>query len=118
RKPTAEPQPVFNEIVQRMEELADGGQQPMAEEWEQLCVFVRDRYPSLLRTLEKQSLSRSEMQMCLLSAVDMRQKQVATLLGISPQNLRNQRLRLLARITGQNCDSVADFMVWIDALRG
>ena len=118
KKPTAEPQPVFNEIVQRMEELADGGQQPTAEEWEQLCVFVRDRYPSLLRTLEKQSLSRSEMQMCLLSAVDMRQKQVATLLGISPQNLRNQRLRLLARIKGQNCDSVADFTVWIDALRG
>ena len=117
KKPTAEPQPVFNEIVQRMEELADGGQQPTAEEWEQLCVFVRDRYPSLLRTLEKQSLSRSEMQMCLLSAVDMRQKQVATLLGISPQNLRNQRLRLLARIKGQNCDSVADFTVWIDALR-
>ena len=81
-------------------------------------VFVRDRYPSLLRTLEKQSLSRSEMQMYLLSAVDMRQKQVATLLGISPQNLRNQRLRLLARIKGQNCDSVADFTVWIDALRG
>ena len=118
KKPTAEPQPVFNEIVQHMEELADGGQQPTAEEWEQLCVFVRDRYPSLLRTLEKQSLSRSEMQMCLLSAVDMRQKQVATLLGISPQNLRNQRLRLLARITGQNCDSVADFMAWLDELRG
>ena len=118
RKPTAEPQPVFNEIVQRMEELADGGQQPTAEEWEQLCVFVRDRYPSLLRTLEKQSLSRSEMQMCLLSAVDMRQKQVATLLGISPQNLRNQRLRFLARIKGQNCDSVADFMAWLDEFRG
>lgn len=118
KKPTAEPQPVFNEIVQHMEELADGGQQPTAEEWEQLCVFVRDRYPSLLRTLEKQNLSRSEMQMCLLSAVDMRQKQVATLLGISPQNLRNQRLRLLARIKGQNCDSVADFMAWLDELRG
>ena len=118
KKPTAEPQPVFNEIVQRMEELADGGQQPTAEEWEQLHAFVRDRFPALLRTLEKQSLSRSEMQMCLLSAVDMRQKQVATLLGISPQNLRNQRLRLLARITGQNCDSVADFMVWIDNFRG
>ena len=118
KKPTAEPQPVFNEIVQRMEELADGGQQPMAEEWEQLCVFVRDRYPSLLRTLEKQSLSRSEMQMCLLSAIDMRQKQVATLLGISPQNLRNQRLRLLARIKGQNCDSVADFTTWLDEFRG
>ena len=118
KKPTAEPQPVFNEIVQRMEELADGGQQPTAEEWEQLHAFVRDRFPALLRTLEKQSLSRSEMQMCLLSAVDMRQKQVATLLGISPQNLRNQRLRLLARITGQNCDSVADFMVWIDDFRG
>ena len=118
KKPTAEPQPVFNEIVQRMEELADGGQQPTAEEWEQLHAFVRDRFPALLRTLEKQSLSRSEMQMCLLSAVDMRQKQVATLLGISPQNLRNQRLRLLARITGQICDSVADFMVWIDDFRG
>lgn len=118
RKPTAEPQPVFNEIVQRMEELADGGQQPTAEEWEQLCAFVRNRYPTLLRTLEKQSLSRSEMQICLLSAIDMRQKQVATLLGISPQNLRNQRLRLLARIKGQNCDSVADFMAWLDELRG
>ena len=118
KKPTAEPQPVFNEIVQHMEELADGGQQPTAEEWEQLCVFVRDRYPSLLHTLEKQNLSRSEMQMCLLSAVELRQKQVATLLNISPQNLRNQRLRLLARIKGQNCDSVADFMAWLDELRG
>ncbi len=118
RKPTAEPQPVFNEIVQRMEELADGGQQPTAEEWEQLCVFVRDRYPSLLRTLEKQSLSRSEMQMCLLSAVDMRQKQVATLLGISPQNLRNQRLRLLSRIKGQPCESVSDFIAWLKEFQG
>ena len=117
KKPTAEPQPVFNEIVQRMEELADGGQQPSAGEWEQLHAFVRDRYPTLLRTLEKQNLSRSEMQMCLLSAVDMRQKQVATLLSISPQNLRNQRLRLLSRIKGQPCDSVADFTTWLADFR-
>lgn len=126
RKPTAEQQPmpmpelqpIFHEIVQRMEQLADGGQQPAAEEWEQLHVFVRDRYPHLVQTLEKQSLTRSEMQMCLLSAVDLRQKQVATLLGISPQNLRNQRLRLLARMGGQPCESVADFTAWIEELRG
>ncbi len=117
KKPAEEPQPVFNEIVQHMEHLADGAQQPSAEEWEQLHAFVRNRYPALLRTLEKQSLSRSEMQMCLLSAVDLRQKQVATLLGISPQNLRNQRLRLLARITGQPCESVSDFMTWLDEFR-
>lgn len=112
-KPMAEPKPVFNEIVQRMEQLADSGQQPSAEEWEQLHAFVRDRYPLLLRKLEKQNLSRSEMQMCLLSAVDMRQKQVATLLNISPQNLRNQRLRLLSRIKGQPCESVSDFTDWL-----
>ena len=108
-KPMAEPQPIFNEIISRMEQLADGGQQPSAEEWEQLHAFVRDRYPLLLRKLEKQNLSRSEMQMCLLSAVELRQKQVATLLNISPQNLRNQRLRLLSRIKGQPCESVSDF---------
>lgn len=112
-KPMAEPQPIFNEIISRMEQLADGGQQPSAEEWEQLHAFVRDRYPLLLRNLEKQNLSRSEMQMCLLSAVDMRQKQVATLLNISPQNLRNQRLRLLSRINGQPCESVSDFIAWL-----
>jgi DNA-binding CsgD family transcriptional regulator/tetratricopeptide (TPR) repeat protein len=116
--PMPEPQPIFHEIVQRMEQLADGGQQPAAEEWEQLHVFVRDRYPHLVQTLEKQSLTRSETQMCLLSAVDLRQKQVATLLGISPQNLRNQRLRLLARMGGQPCESVADFTAWIEELRG
>ena len=114
----AEPQPIFNEIISRMEQLADGGQQPSAEEWEQLHAFVRDRYPLLLRKLEKQNLSRCEIQMCLLSAVELRQKQVATLLNISPQNLRNQRLRFLARIKGQNCDSVADFMAWLDEFRG
>jgi len=112
-KPMAEPQPIFNEIISRMEQLADGGQQPSAEEWEQLHAFVRDRYPLLLRKLEKQNLSRSEMQMCLLSAVDMRQKQVATLLNISPQNLRNQRLRLLSRIKGHPCESVSDFTDWL-----
>ena len=112
-KPMAEPQPIFNEIISRMEQLADGGQQPSAEEWEQLHAFVRDRYPLLLRKLEKQNLSRCEMQMCLLSAVDMRQKQVATLLNISPQNLRNQRLRLLSRIKGQPCESVSDFIAWL-----
>lgn len=118
KKPAAEPQPVFNEIVQRMEQLADSGQQPSAEEWEQLHAFVRDRYPLLLRKLEKQNLSRSEMQMFLLSAVDMRQKQVATLLNISPQNLRNQRLRLLSRIKGQPCDSVSDFTDWLREFQG
>ena len=118
RKPVAEPQPIFNEIISRMEQLADGGQQPSAEEWEQLHAFVRDRYPLLLRKLEKQNLSRSEIQMCLLSAVDMRQKQVATLLNISPQNLRNQRLRLLSRIKGQPCDSVSDFTDWLREFQG
>ena len=115
--PMPEPQLIFHEIVQRMEQLADGGQQPAAEEWEQLHVFVRDRYPHLVQTLEKQSLTRSEMQMCLLSAIDMRQKQVATLLGISPQNLRNQRLRLLSRIKGQPCVSISDFAAWIESCR-
>ena len=117
-KPMAEPQPIFNEIISRMEQLADGGQQPSAEEWEQLHTFVRDRYPLLLRKLEKQNLSRSEMQMCLLSAVELRQKQVATLLNISPQNLRNQRLRLLSRIKGQPCDSVSDFTDWLRGVQG
>ena len=118
KKPAAEPKPVFNEIVQRMEQLADSGQQPSAEEWEQLHIFVRDRYPTLLRKLEKQNLSRSEMQMCLLSAVELRQKQVATLLNISPQNLRNQRLRLLSRIKGQPCESVSDFTDWLREFQG
>jgi len=59
----------------------------------------------------------AEMQMCLLSAIDMRQKQVATLLGISPQNLRNQRLRLLSRIKGQPCVSISDFAAWIESCR-
>ena len=117
-KPMAEPQPIFNEIISRMEQLADGGQQPSAEEWEQLHAFVRDRYPTLLRKLDKQNLSRSEMQMCLLSAVDMRQKQVATLLNISPQTLRNQRLRLLSRIKGQPCESVSDFTDWLRGVQG
>ena len=118
RKPKDEPQPIFNEIISRMEQLADSGQQPSAEEWEQLHAFVRDRYPLLLRKLEKQNLTRSEIQMCLLSAVDMRQKQVATLLNISPQNLRNQRLRLLNRIKGQPCDSVSDFISWLKEFQG
>ena len=117
-KPMAEPQPIFNEIISRMEQLADSGQQPSAEEWEQLHAFVRDRYPTLLRKLEMQNLSRSEMQMCLLSAVDIRQKQVATLLNISPQNLRNQRLRLLSRIKGQPCESVSDFTDWLREFQG
>lgn len=118
RKPMAEPVAVFNEVVQRMEKLSDHGQQPAAEEWEQLHVFVRDRYPHLVQSLAGQSLTRSEMQMCLLSAVDLRQKQVASLLGISPQNLRNQRLRLLARLDVQPCESVADFTAWIQKIRG
>jgi DNA-binding CsgD family transcriptional regulator len=80
-------------------------------------MLVQERHPRLIKELQQMNLSRSELQMCLLSAIDLRQKQVATLLGISPQNLRNQRLRLLARITGRQADSVADFNEWIEGMK-
>ena len=108
---------VFVEIVQEMEQLADGGGQPSAEQWEQLRCLVQERHPRLMKELQQMDLSRSELQMCMLSAIDLRQKQVATLLDISPQNLRNQRLRLLARITGRQTDSVADFTEWIEGMK-
>ena len=115
-EPTIKPEPVFNEIVQRMEQLADNGQQPAAEEWEQLRIFVQSSHPTLLKALEKANLTRSELCMCLLSAVGLRQKQVSTLLDISPQNLRNQRLRLLARM-GMKSESVQDFTLWMEGLK-
>lgn len=115
RRPEAEA-PVFTEIVQRMEQLSDVGQQPSADEWESLRQLVQERHPALMKALQRADLSRSEMQMCLLSAVDLRQKQVATLLGISPQNLRNQRLRLLSR-SGLSSDSVQDFTRWMESLK-
>ena len=115
-KPASAPK-VFVEIVQEMEQLADGGGQPTAEHWESLRMLVQERHPRLIKELQQMNLSRSELQMCLLSAIDLRQKQVATLLGISPQNLRNQRLRLLARITGRQADSVADFNEWIEEMK-
>ena len=115
-KPASAPM-VFVEIVQEMEQLADGGGQPTAEHWESLRMLVQERHPRLIKELQQMNLSRSELQMCLLSAIDLRQKQVATLLGISPQNLRNQRLRLLARITGRQADSVADFNEWIEGMK-
>lgn len=108
---------VFVGIVQKIEQLADGGGQPSAELWESLRLLVQERHPRLMKELQQMDLSRSELQMCLLSAISLRQKQVATLLGISPQNLRNQRLRLLARITGRQTDSVADFAEWIEGMK-
>ena len=115
---SAKEQPaVFVEIVQRMEELADKGKEPTAQEWESLRLFIQERYPTFMNHLVHNELSRSELQMCLLSAVGLRQKQVATLLGISPQNLRNQRLRLLARVGDKSTDSVQEFFLWIEKLK-
>ena len=118
RKPSVtEPRAVFVESVQRMEQLADMGKEPTAEEWESLRRFVQSRHPAFLKRLKQLDLSRSELQMCLLSIVNLRQKQVATLLGISPQNLRNQRLRLLARVGKGPGESVQEFIQWIEKLK-
>ena len=69
------------------------------------------------KRLKQFNLSRSELQMCLLSAINLRQKQVASLLGISPQNLRNQSIRLLMWVSGRPGDSVQEFIQWIEEMK-
>ena len=110
-------QPVFSDIILRLGRLADKGEQPTADEWEALRQHVLSLHPDWLHRhgLDSTNVTPQDLQLCLLSTTTLRSKQVATLLGVSQQNLRNLRVRLYTRICGQPCNSVEQFMAWVRA---
>lgn len=110
-------QPAFSDIVLLLGRLADRCEQPTADEWEALRQHVLSLHPDWLHRhgLDRPDVTPQDLQLCLLSTTTLRAKQVATLLGVSQQNLRNLRVRLYARICGQPCNSVEQFMAWVRA---
>lgn len=111
----SQPSPLFQTIENTFEQLANEGHSPDAEGWEQMHTHLCTSYPRLASFLEEQQgiLNTTELQLCLLTCTNIRQKQVATLLGVSPQNLRNLKVRLYAKLTGTECASVQVFSDFI-----
>lgn len=107
--------PVFNEIILHLSTLADTAGRPTADDWEKLHQYVLAKHPDWLHrhSLANSDLTPQELQLCLLSTTSLRPKQISTLLGVSQQNLRNMRVRLYTRITGQPCSGVEQFTTWI-----
>lgn len=108
-------QPAFSDILLLLGRLADRGEQPTADEWESLRQHVLSLHPDWQHRhgLDKPDITPQDLQLCLLSTTTLRSKQVATLLGVSQQNLRNLRVRFYTRITGLPCHSVEQFMTWV-----
>ncbi|MBQ0019939.1 MAG: hypothetical protein KBT39_05385, partial [Bacteroidales bacterium] len=103
--------PAFSEIILHMGKLADMGGQPTADDWEKLHQHILTLHPNWQHShnLEASHITPQELQLCLLSTTPLRPKQISTLLGVSQQNLRNMRVRLYTRITGQPCTGVEQF---------
>lgn len=104
-----------NDIEEQLAKLADLGQQPSAEDWERLRLHILQSNPSWEDKLhiEDVELTPRDLQLCLLSTTSLRSKQVATLLNVSQQNLRNLRVRLYTKVTGEKCINVDQFMNWV-----
>lgn len=102
-------------IEQRLATLADMGNQPSAEDWEALRQQVLQTNPQWEDKLHLQDtkLTQRDLQLCLLSTTSLRPKQVATLLDVSQQNLRNLRVRLYNKVTGEKCLNVDQFTEWV-----
>lgn len=102
-------------IEQQLATLADMGQQPLAEDWEALHQQVLQAYPQWEAKLHipDAKLTQRDLQLCLLSTTALRPKQIATLLNVSQQNLRNLRVRLYTKLTGQECVNVNQFTEWM-----
>lgn len=115
KKVSSKPTPLFMKAEESFEQIADNGRCPTSEEWEQMHAYLCCIYPGLTPFLEKHqsALNNTELQLCLLTCTNIRQKQVATLLSVSPQNLRNLKVRLYAKLTGQECSSVQMFSDFI-----
>lgn len=109
--------PAFSEIILHMGKLADMGGQPTADDWEKLHQHILTLHPNWQHrhNLEGSNITPQELQLCLLSTTPLRPKQISTLLGVSQQNLRNMRVRLYTRITGQPCTGVEQFTRWINS---
>ncbi len=103
-----------NDIEEHLARLADQGVQPTAEEWERLRQHVLQGNPNWEDRLHREDieLTPRDLQLCLLSTTSLRPKQVATLLNISQQNLRNLRVRLYTKVTGEKCVNVDQFVNW------
>lgn len=112
----AEPAPLFQKMEDTFEQIADVGRCPNVEEWEQMHCYLCSTYPLLTPFLEEHqdTLSTTELRLCLLTCTSIRQKQVATLLGVSQQNLRNIKVRLCAKLTGNECSSVQVFSEFME----
>lgn len=104
-----------SDIEQRLMQLADRGQQPSAEDWDSLRRFILQSHPRWEDKLRyaRNPLNSQDLQLCLLSTTNLRPKQIATLLNVSQQNLRNLRVRLYTKATGLPCSSVDAFLDWV-----
>lgn len=104
-----------NDIEEQLARIADMGQQPSAEDWERLRQHILQGNPSWEDKLHREDieLTPRDLQLCLLSTTSLRSKQVATLLNVSQQNLRNLRVRLYTKVTGEKCINVDQFMNWV-----
>ncbi len=103
------------DIEQQLSLMADMGQQPSEEVWRALRQHVLTANPQWEDKLhlEDTKLTSRDLQLCLLSTTSLRPKQVATLLNVSQQNLRNLRVRLYNKVTGQKCLNVDQFNEWV-----
>lgn len=105
-------------IEQHLATLADMGSQPTAEDWDALHQQVLQANPQWEEKLHVQDtkLTPRDLQLCLLSTTSLRPKQIATLLDVSQQNLRNLRVRLYNKVTGEKCLNVDQFTEWVKGI--
>ncbi len=104
-----------NDIEEQLARIADMGQQPSTEDWERLRQHILQGNPSWEDKLHRDDieLTPRDLQLCLLTTTSLRPKQVATLLNVSQQNLRNLRVRLYTKVTGEKCINVDQFINWV-----
>lgn len=99
--------------------LADKGKTASTEDWEDVRNNIHQFYPDFTNQCHVRchNLNHTEFQVCCLSCIGLRQKQMACLLNTSQQNIHNIRKRLYTRFTDKKCETVKQFTALIKDIK-
>jgi len=93
-----------NEIVRQIKESAAAGEELTSTQWatykEALRTYIPHFIPKLYAMYENTDIEEIDLRIAMLSLLNIPQKQKATLLGISPNNLSMRRKRLYEAFVG------------------
>ncbi|MEO1263946.1 MAG: tetratricopeptide repeat protein, partial [Bacteroidota bacterium] len=90
------------------------------EDWESFRFYFEEVHPSFFPTMKKThaDLSSNDLKLCILARMNLSSKEMATMLGISPDSVKTARYRLRRKLGLERQDSILDYLIALEQAEG